>query len=114
MKHTLDAQGKKVGRLASEAAKLLIGKNTVEFARNIAPNVQVEIVNAAKADVNVKKMSEKLHPWYSGYPSGIKVPTVGQVIAKKGHKELFRQAIYGMLPHNKLRARMMKHLTITN
>ncbi len=113
MKYTLDAQGKKVGRIASEAAKLLMGKNTTAFVRNTTPNVEVEIVNASKADINEKKRAEKLHPRFSGYPSGITIPTVEQTIAKKGHKELFRQAVYGMLPRNKLRAKMIKNLKIS-
>jgi large subunit ribosomal protein L13 len=113
MKHTLDAQGKKVGRVASEAAKILMGKNTTDYARNIAPNVQVEIINANKADVSLKKRAEELKARYSGYPSGIVTPTVGQVIDQKGMKELFRRAVDGMLPRNKLRAKMIKNLTIS-
>jgi len=113
MKYTLDAQGKKIGRVASEAAKLLMGKNETTFVRNAAPDVQVDIINTSKADISVKKMEEKLHPRYSGYPSGIKIPTVAYVIEKKGHPELFRQAVYGMLPKNKLRSRMMKRLHIS-
>ncbi|MBX4198380.1 uL13 family ribosomal protein [Candidatus Parcubacteria bacterium] len=113
MKYILDAQGKKIGRVASEAAKLLMGKNSPEFVRNAAPEVEVEIINASKADVPVKKMDEKLHARFSGFPSGITVETVGQVIGKKGHKELFRRAVHGMLPRNKLRAKMIRHLKIT-
>ncbi|MDQ3014993.1 MAG: uL13 family ribosomal protein [bacterium] len=111
-KYTLDAQGKKVGRIASQAATLLMGKNTPEFVRNAAPEVEVEIINASKVDITLKKLDKELHPTYSGYPSGIKIQTVAEVLGKKGHKELFRQAVLGMLPHNKLRAKMIKHLTI--
>ncbi len=113
MKYTLDAQGKKVGRIASEAAKLLMGKNTPAFVRNAVPNVEVEVINASKADITEKKRGEKLHPRYSGYPSGITIPTVAHTIEMKGHKELFRQAVYGMLPRNKLRAKMIKNLKIS-
>jgi large subunit ribosomal protein L13 len=112
-KYTLDAQGKKIGRVASEAAKLLIGKNTTDFARNKAPSVEVEIINASKADISALKMAQPLHPTYSGYPSGIKIATVAHTIEKRGHKEVFRQAVHGMLPKNKLRPIMIKHLKIT-
>ncbi len=112
-KHTLDAQGKKVGRIASEAAKLLMGKQRTDYVRNAVPNIQVEITNASKADVNEQRQQEEMKARYSTYPSGIKVPTVGQVLEKKGHAELFRKAVYGMLPSNKLRPLMMKHLKIT-
>ncbi len=111
--YTLDADGKKVGRLASEAAKLLMGKNLPEYVRNAIPDVEVSIVNASKADISTKAMAKEVHPSYSGYPSGITVRTVAHVISKKGHKEIFRKAVYGMLPTNKLRSRMMKHLKIS-
>ncbi len=110
---TLDAKNKKVGRLASEAAKLLMGKNTVEYTRNNIPDVKVAIVNASKADVSAKRKKSEVHPRYTRYPSGLIIETVGRVIEVKGYKELFRKAVYGMLPGNKLRAQMMKHLTIS-
>lgn len=113
MKYTLDAKDKKIGRVASQAASLLMGKNTPEFVRNKAPNVEVEIINVSKADIPLKKHAEKLHARFSGYPSGITVETVGQVIGKKGNKELFRRAVNGMLPRNKLRSIMIKNLKIT-
>jgi large subunit ribosomal protein L13 len=113
MKYTLDAQNKKIGRVASEAAKLLMGKNSEEYARNIVPIVEVEIINTSKADINPKKMEQELKASYSGLPSGIKVPTVGHIISKRGYSEIFRKAVYGMLPGNKLRPKMMKHLSIT-
>lgn len=112
-KFTLNAEGQKVGRVASEAAKLLMGKNLTSFVRNVIPAVKVEIVNTGKASVTDQRKSEVLKSSYSGYPSGLKTLTVGQIIEKKGHKELFRKAVYGMLPSNKLRAKMMKNLTIS-
>jgi large subunit ribosomal protein L13 len=113
MKHILDAQNKKVGRVASQAASLLMGKNSTEFVRNAIPKVEVEIVNAAKAEVSTKRKEEPLKARYSLYPGGLVEETVGEVIAKKGYKELFRKAVSGMLPRNKLRAKMMKNLTIS-
>jgi large subunit ribosomal protein L13 len=113
MKYTLDAQNKKVGRVASEAAKLLMGKNTTTYVRNAAPQVTVEIVNAGKADISRERRQTTLKARYSGYPSGIKADTVGHVIEKKGASELFRRAVSGMLPRNKLRAKMIKNLKVT-
>jgi large subunit ribosomal protein L13 len=110
--HTIDASGKKVGRVASAAAKLLMGKQTVTYAPNKVPNIFVEIINAGKADISAGKMKQELHASFSGYPSGIKVPTVAYIIEKKGASELFRRAIKGMLPKNKLQTPMMKHLTV--
>jgi large subunit ribosomal protein L13 len=113
MKYTLDAQNKKVGRVASEAAKILMGKNSTEFVRNAAPQVTVEIINASKADISPQKRETKLKAQYSGYPGGIKVPTVAYLIEKKGYSEVFKKAVDGMLPRNKLRSKMIKNLKIT-
>ncbi len=112
-KYTLDAQNKKIGRIASEAAKILMGKNTTTYVRNAIPNVEVEIINTSKADISLQKVNQPLKPRYSGYPSGIIVETVASTIARKGHKEVFRKAVYGMLPTNKLRAKMIKRLKIS-
>lgn len=112
MKYTLDAENKKIGRVATQAAVYLMGKNTPTFARNVIPEVTVEIVNTSKASFDEKKMSTKTYSRYSGYPGGLRQPTMEQVIAKKGHSELFREAVLGMLPKNKLRSKMMKNLII--
>jgi large subunit ribosomal protein L13 len=113
MNHTIDATNKKIGRVASQAAKILMGKDEPTYAPNKAPAVTVSIINASKADVSTKKMAEELHASFSGYPSGIRVDTVAKVIGQKGYAGLFRRAIKGMLPKNKLQPIMMKHLTIT-
>lgn len=113
-KFTLDAQNKRVGRVASEAAKLLMGKNSPAYTRNVAPDVEVEIINANKADVPAYRKTESLKSHYSGYAGSLKTHTVSHVIEKKGKKELFRLAVYGMLPQNKLKSKMMKNLKITD
>lgn len=112
MEYQIDAQDKKIGRVASEAAKILMGKNRVDFARNIYPQVKVKILNASKADVTNKKTATTEYKRYSGYPGGLKTATMKKIAADKGMKEIFRKAVYGMLPRNKLRARMIKNLVI--
>ncbi len=112
-KHIIDAQNKKLGRVASEAAILLMGKNTPEFARNIVPDVHVEIINTSKADISEKKKNEKFYLTYSGYPGGQKNEKLHKLIDRKGVEEAFRRAVKGMLPDNKLKAVMMTKLTIT-
>jgi large subunit ribosomal protein L13 len=113
MKYTLDAENKKIGRIATQAAVYLMGKNISLFKRNSIPEVTVEIKNASKASVGETKMLTKTYSRYSGYPGGLKQPTMEQVIAKKGYSEIFREAILGMLPKNKLRSKMIKNLIIT-
>lgn len=113
MKYVLDAENKKVGRIATQAAVFLMGKNLTAFARNTIPQVVVEIKNASKASIADTKKSQKTYSRYSGYPGGLRQPTMEQVIAKKGHSEIFKEAVWGMLPKNKLRAKMIKNLVIT-
>lgn len=113
MKYTLDAENKKIGRVATQAAVYLMGKNTAEFAKNKIPAITVEIKNAGKASIDEKKKLQKTYSYYSGYPGGLRQPTMSQVIAKKGNSELFREAVSGMLPKNKLRQKMMNNLIIT-
>ncbi len=113
MKYTLDAESKKIGRIATQAAVYLMGKNLPAFQRNNIPDVKVEIKNTSKASILERDMSVKTYTRYTGHPGGLRQPTMEQVIAKKGYSELFREAVLGMLPKNKLRAKMMKNLTIT-
>lgn len=112
--YTLDATERSFGRIASEAAVLLMGKNTPEFRRNTVPDVKVTIVNASKIKYDPKKLQNKKYQRYSGYPGGRQERTMQEVIDKKGYKEIFEKAVYGMLPSNKLRSILMKKLTITD
>jgi len=111
--YTLDAENKKIGRIATEASVYLMGKNLSSFQRNNIPKVTVEIKNTSKASILEKDMAVKTYSRYTGYPGGLRQPTMEQVIAKKGYSELFREAVLGMLPKNKLRPKMMKNLIIT-
>ena len=111
--HTIDAENSKIGKVASQAAALLIGKNVPTFRKNIVQQVTVKIVNVSKADINQKKKVEKKYVSYSGYPGGLKHLSLGAVASRKGYQEIFRTAVYGMLPHNKLRSKMIKNLIIT-
>jgi large subunit ribosomal protein L13 len=111
-KYTLDATDKRPGRLATEVAVLLMGKNRTDFARNKLPDVEVEVEGASKMNIDAKKMTDKVYSHHSGYPGGLKQETMERVVEKKGAKEVLRRAVSGMLPKNKLRAQMMKRLTI--
>jgi large subunit ribosomal protein L13 len=113
MKHVIDAKNKKLGRVASEAAKILIGKDTPAFQRNIAPKVEVEIINASKADISPTKKLVKFYRTHTGYPGSQKDEKLGDLTARKGFAEAFKRAVYGMLPDNKLRSKMMVNLKIS-
>lgn len=110
--HTIDAQGKKLGRVASQAALFLMGKDSPDFERHLVAAVHVTIINAAKLDMTAKKKQQKVYTYYSGYPGGLRTETLAQHAASKGMSDVLKMAIYGMLSSNRLRARMMKNLVI--
>ena len=109
---TIDATNKKPGRVASEAAIILMGKKNPAMKKGEVEDVSVEITNAAKADFDLKKLVDKKYLRYSGYPGGLKEISLKQMIDKSGAGKVFWLAIRGMLPNNKLRVRRMKKLII--
>ncbi len=111
-KYILDAKGRAPGRVATEIAVILMGKDRTDFARNKIPDVQVEVNSSAAMLFTAKKMRDKLYSHYSGYPGGLTRHSQEHVIKTKGAREVLRRAVYGMLPKNKLRPLMMKHLKI--
>jgi large subunit ribosomal protein L13 len=111
--HTIDAEGKKIGRIATAAAKILSGKSSVAYAPNVVADVEVKIINASKADVSTKKKQEKIYRRYTGFPGGLIDTSLERMIEKKGFGEAFRVAVKGMLPKNKLQAKMIKNLVVT-
>lgn len=113
MNYTIDATDKSLGRLSSEVAALLIGKNKVDYVRNALSGNTVTVVNAAKLKVSEKKLLEKVYTRYSGYPGGLKELSMAHIVEKKGYKEAITIAVKGMLPDNKLKKGMMKALTVT-
>ena len=110
--YKIDAKGKRPGRLATEIAVLLMGKNRTDFSRNAIPDIEVEVTSAGEMSLDPKKVLQKTYKSYSGYPGGLKEMTMKHVLEKKGGKEVLRHAVSGMLPKNRLRARMMKNLII--
>ncbi len=111
--YKIDAAGRALGRVATEAAIALRGKNQPNFERHLLSKVMVTITNARQVKITGTKLTGKIHSRYSGYPGGLSHLSLEQLIAKKGYAEPLRLAIYGMLPSNKLRAKMMNNLTIT-
>lgn len=109
---TIDAKGVTLGRVASQAAKALMGKTSPDYKPNVAPNIKVEILNAGQTKMTERRIKETLHERYSGYPGGLKITTNEKILEGKGVKELYRLAVYNMLPANKLRTGMMKNLVI--
>ena len=111
-KYTIDAKGRVPGRVATEVAVLLMGKNRTDFSRNTIPAIEVEVLSAGAMSLNQKKLKDKKYYHHSCYPGGLKEATMERIVATKGVREVLRRAVYGMLPKNKLRPRMMKNLKI--
>ncbi|MCC7500351.1 50S ribosomal protein L13 [Candidatus Nomurabacteria bacterium] len=109
---TIDAQDKTLGRVASAAAKALLNKHSVDFAKNVVRTDGVEVINASKVRISGDKARDKEYVRYSGYPGGQKIQSYQMLVDRKGHKEAIRKAILGMLPKNKLQALRIKLLTI--
>ncbi|MBV9349596.1 MAG: uL13 family ribosomal protein [Patescibacteria group bacterium] len=111
-KYVLDAKGKKLGRLASEAASLLMGKNSVTFTRHKAPDVTVEITNASKLLISEKHRTGIAYARFSGYQGGLKFETLEALSKRRGYKGVVIHAVRGMIPKNKLRPGMLKRLIV--
>ena len=111
-KITIDAAGKRLGRLATEVAGVLNGKHTAAYVPNRVSDTPVEVLNASKMQIMEKKMTDKVYGRYTGYFGGRKEMTLNQLIEKKGYGEVLRKAVYGMIPGNRLRKVKMKNLRI--
>lgn len=110
--YKIDAKGKRLGRIASEAASVLLGKNRTDFAKNTVVPVQVTIDNASALDISEKKQDEKIYTHYTGFHGGLRKRTLREIVEKKGISEVVELAVNRMLPANKLRKPRMKNLVI--
>ena len=108
----IDASGRTLGRVASEVAMHLMGKTKATFERNKYSGFPVKVVNASKLKITTKKLEEIYHTRYSGIPGGLRILKGTETAEKRGLKELVKLATFQMLPDNKIRRVMMKHLTI--
>lgn len=111
--YTIDAAGRRLGDVLTEASRYLLGKNDPSFARHIAAPVTVSIVNASKMDIPDRKKRE-IYQRYSGYPGGRKEETLDHLAGRLGHAEVVRRSIVGMLPKNRLQKVRLKNLTVTD
>ena len=109
MKHELDATNQSLGRIASKAAILLRGKDSPTYIPNELPNNEVVIKNLKEAKFTGNKLATKKYHHYSGYHSGIKTRTLGQLWETKP-EEVLRMMVYNMLPVNRTRDKIIKNL----
>ena len=109
--YVVDAEGKTLGRLAAEVAKVLRGKNKAIFTPHIDTGDYVIVVNAAKVAVTGKKLDQKVYYRHSAYVGGLKETTLREMMAKKPEK-VVELAVKGMLPKNKLARDMFLKLHV--
>ena len=107
----VDAEGKNLGRLASEIAIVLRGKNKPQYTPHVDTGDFVVVVNAEKVAVTGDKMTGKVYYRHSGYPGGLRSRTLQQMLERRP-TEVLRKAVKGMLPKNRLAARQLTKLKI--
>lgn len=109
--HLIDAQGKVLGRLASRIATILRGKDKPLFTPHMDLGDGVIVVNASKVSVTGRKTKDKLYTRYSGYPSGLKVKNLEEML-RRNPAQVLIHAVKGMLPKGPLGRRMIKKLKV--
>jgi large subunit ribosomal protein L13 len=107
----IDAKGQTLGRLASQIAKILMGKDKPGYTPHVDTGDYVVVINAKEIKVTGKKFSQKKYFHYSGYPGGIRAWTFAEMLEKHPTKPL-EEAVKNMLPKTTLGRRMLKKLKV--
>lgn len=109
--YLVDAADKPLGRVAAEIARVLRGKHRPEYSPHLSLGDHVVVINADKVGISGTKRQNKLYYRYSGYQSGLRVTSMDEMMAKDP-TQVVRLAVRGMLPHNRLGRRLLKHLRV--
>jgi large subunit ribosomal protein L13 len=109
--HLIDADGQTLGRLATEIARLLRGKNKPQYTPHIDTGDFVVVVNAEKVVVTGKKAEQKVYYRHTGYPGGLK-ETSYEAMRERKPTEILRKAVRGMMPKTRLGRQQLKKLKI--
>lgn len=112
MDYTIDAKGRRLGRLATEAAKILQGKHKPDFQQNRVTTDRVVITNPSKIEIGGTKEQTKIYYRHTGYMGHLKQRTYAEAFAKSPEK-VIREAIRRMLPKNFINAKRMNQLVFT-
>ncbi len=107
----VDAEGKTLGRLASEIARILRGKHKPNYSPSVDVGDYVIVINAEKVRVTGRKLDQKIYYRHSGYPGGLKEIRLRDMLAKHPTR-VIEHAVRGMLPKNRLGRRMFKKLKV--
>jgi large subunit ribosomal protein L13 len=109
--YVVDAEGKHLGRLATEIVRVLRGKNKPQYTPHVDVGDFVVVVNADKVAVTGRKAEQRVYRRHSGYPGGMKETSYEQMLARKP-TEVLRKAVYGMMPKSRLARKQFKKLKI--
>jgi large subunit ribosomal protein L13 len=109
--YIVDAEGKTLGRLATQVAHVIRGKHRPDFTPHIDHGDHVIIVNAEKIHVSGRKREQREHTRYSGYPSGLKVQSLGEILDHRPEQAL-THAVRGMLPKGRLGRKLIRKLRV--
>ncbi|XVG96008.1 50S ribosomal protein L13 [Eubacteriales bacterium KG127] len=109
--YVVDAEGQTLGRVASQVASVLRGKNKPTYTPHVDCGDYVIVINAEKIEVTGKKRKEKVYKHHTGYPGGLRETTFEKLIARKP-EEIIRHAVKGMMPKGKLGRQMYKKLKV--
>ena len=105
----IDATDEVLGRLASQVAKILRGKNKPSYTPHVDCGDYVIVINADKVKLTGKKMTDRVYVRHTGYPGGQRFTTPAEILSKRP-TELLRHAVKGMLPKNRLGAKLLNNL----
>jgi large subunit ribosomal protein L13 len=109
--YVVDAEGKHLGRLATEIVRVLRGKNKPQYTPHVDVGDFVVVVNADRVGVTGRKAQQRVYRRHSGYPGGMKETSYEQMLARKP-TEVLRKAVYGMMPKTRLARKHFKKLKI--
>jgi large subunit ribosomal protein L13 len=109
--YVVDAEGKHLGRLATEIVRILRGKNKPQYTPHVDVGDFVVVVNADRVAVTGRKAEQRVYRRHSGYPGGMKETSYEQMLARKP-TEILRKAVYGMMPKTRLARKQFKKLKI--
>lgn len=109
--YVVDAEGKTLGRLASEVAKILRGKHKAIYTPHVDTGDFVIVINAEKVKVTGKKVDQKMYRWHTGYVGNMKERTFREMNQRQPEK-IVELAVKGMLPHNSLGRQMYRKLNV--
>jgi large subunit ribosomal protein L13 len=109
--YVVDAEGKHLGRLATEIVRVLRGKNKPQYTPHVDVGDFVVVVNADRVVVTGRKAEQRVYRRHSGYPGGMKETSYEQMLARKP-TEVLRKAVYGMMPKTRLARKQFKKLKI--